>query len=305
MKLRNIKNFRDFLLTVDKVFYQLWMKHRATFVMKKDWDNLIILDGCRYDMFKKINSIPGRLEFIYSRGSSTGHFLIENFKGKSLLDTVYITANPMVNYFVEDCFYEITPVWKDGWHESYNTVMPQTMVDYALKANKRVPDKRLIIHFMQPHYPFIDEETRRIVGEHDGILSRGLFFGKETKHRQKVWTLLQTGRTNRKTVWEAYEKNLAIVLEHVKKLLAELKGKTVISSDHANLFGEWLFPIPLKEYGHPGGIYKKSLIKVPWLIIEAQERKIIKKDAFPKPKPTPKRTEDKVIKERLKDLGYL
>lgn len=59
MRLKNIKNFRDILLTANKVFYQLMMKNRTTFIMEKDWDNLIILDGCRYDAFKKINSIPG------------------------------------------------------------------------------------------------------------------------------------------------------------------------------------------------------------------------------------------------------
>ncbi|UCC38808.1 MAG: hypothetical protein JSV96_13435 [Candidatus Aminicenantes bacterium] len=305
MKLKNIKNFRDILLIFDKAFYQLLMRSRTTFIMEKDWDNLIILDGCRYDMFKKNNSIPGKLEYIYSRGSSTGHFLAENFSAKYFPDTVYITANPLVNYYVEDSFYEVVPVWKDGWYEPYNTVLPGTMVDYAIRGNKEFPDKRLIIHFMQPHFPFIDKQMRRIIGEHEGILSRNLLYGKETKHTQKVWTLLQAGRIKRNTVWDAYNKNLIIVLEQVKNLLLELKGKTIISSDHANLFGEWLFPIPLKEYGHPGGLYKKDLIKVPWLIIEAVERKVIRKEGGIKKKSTAEKTEDEAIKEKLKALGYL
>lgn len=31
-------------------------------VMNQDWDNLIILDGCRYDLFEEINTISGDLE---------------------------------------------------------------------------------------------------------------------------------------------------------------------------------------------------------------------------------------------------
>ena len=30
-------------------------------------------------------------------------------------------------------------------------------MEFALDAEKRYPDKRLIIHFMQPHYPFIKD----------------------------------------------------------------------------------------------------------------------------------------------------
>ena len=48
--------------------------------MKEDWDNLIVLDACRYDMFKEINTIKGNLERGISRGSATSQFLIENFE---------------------------------------------------------------------------------------------------------------------------------------------------------------------------------------------------------------------------------
>ena len=36
--------------------------------MKEDWDNLVILDACRYDMFKKLNTINGKLEYKISIG---------------------------------------------------------------------------------------------------------------------------------------------------------------------------------------------------------------------------------------------
>jgi len=40
-------------------------------------------------------------------------------------------------------------------------------------------------------------------------------------------------------------------------------GKSVITSDHMNLLGERLFPVPTKGYVHPIGLHKPELLKVP------------------------------------------
>jgi hypothetical protein len=45
--------------------------------MQEDWDNLIILDACRYGAFERNNTIPGALEYRFSRGSMTGEFFEE------------------------------------------------------------------------------------------------------------------------------------------------------------------------------------------------------------------------------------
>lgn len=63
-------------------------------ILAEDWDNLLILDACRYDMFKSYAELPGRLEHRISKGSATYEFLSGNFKERSALDTVYATANP-------------------------------------------------------------------------------------------------------------------------------------------------------------------------------------------------------------------
>ncbi|WP_049909168.1 hypothetical protein [Haloarcula japonica] len=61
--------------------------------LKEDWDNLIILDACRYDYFKRCTDFSGHLEYRHSLGSATRQFVRENFKNKTLHDTVYIGAN--------------------------------------------------------------------------------------------------------------------------------------------------------------------------------------------------------------------
>ena len=249
--------------------------------MEEDWDNLIILDACRFDVFKELNNISGKLEYRISRGSHTHEFLMENFHNKIFNDTIYITATPQVNYHVSNSFYKIIPVWENDWNEKFETVLPENIVQHSIKTEKKYPNKRLIIHFIQPHYPFIGKIGRKKIGRHTGIAG-GKNALQITKKRwkngapkQHIWRLAYEGKVDIGTIWEAYKENLEIVLDHVKKLIPHLKGKTIITADHGNLFGERVPPLFIKKYGHPEGFYFEALVKVPWLIIENKNRKKI------------------------------
>jgi len=299
---RNL-SYQKAALYIDKLWYRLVNQHRTQRLLDKDWDNLIILDACRYDMFSQVNNMEGELTALYSKGSSTAQFLVENFLDKKCHDTVYVTGNPLVSYYLHHEFFKVISVWENGWHEKFGTVLPDTMVDYSKRAHQTYPHKRLILHFMQPHYPFIDHKTREIIGVHDGIYSRDLMLGKEVRHTQTVWHLYKKGKLNKRTVWWAYCVNLRIVLESVRQLLKDLQGKTVITSDHGNLFAEWLWPLPLKEYGHFGGLYKKSIIKVPWFVIQNGERKRIWADEPDKDQKNELNLEE--YRNKLKALGYV
>lgn len=118
-------------LIVKRLFYKVLMRNKGVQIMQEDWDNLVILDACRYDMFEKLNNIEGKLEHRVSRGSSTTEFMLRNFQGNAFKDTVYVTANPLVNYDVPKSFLKIVPVWKYGWDEGLGTVLPETMLEYA------------------------------------------------------------------------------------------------------------------------------------------------------------------------------
>lgn len=193
-------------------------------------------------------------------------------------------------------------VWRDGWYEPFGTVLPETMAAHARTAAADYPHKRLIVHFMQPHFPFIGEESRELIGEHEGILSRNYFLGGRTEHTQDVWKLFEMGKLDRRRVWTAYEENLAIVMRQVEALLPDLPGKTVVTSDHGNLFGQRLFPLPLKMYGHPAHLYHLDLIKVPWLVVEGGDRKALREEA------RAEKTDDAAADEyadKLKSLGYM
>ena len=81
--------------------------------MDADWDVLLILDACRFDLFSDVIDIPGDLRRVHSLGSSTEEFLRANFANETLHDTVYVTANPQERmHLPENVFHETVRVWE-------------------------------------------------------------------------------------------------------------------------------------------------------------------------------------------------
>ncbi|WP_147376629.1 hypothetical protein [Halopiger aswanensis] len=260
--------------------------------MEKDWDNLIILDACRYDLFKQVNTIEGELRSVISSDSSTSGFLQYNFSDNEFPDTVYISANPQVQrHEVGEQFHDCIRLWEGSWDNELHTVLPDDVTERALRAHKQYPQKRLIIHYVQPHYPFIGETGQQI--EHGTLTGDGVI--KNEREVESVWDQLEKGIVEQETVWKAYRENLELVIPEVKKLLNGMNGKSVITSDHGNTFGR--FGI----YGHPGGTFLKSLVTVPWLEKEKEPRREIETGEI---RPNDNGIESDVS-DRLADLGYV
>jgi hypothetical protein len=139
----------------------------GTDIMDEDWDNLIILDGCRYDVFEQHNTINGKLSKRKSHGSSTPEFLNGNFDNRTFHDVVYVTANPQVNIRLDQPFHAVVNVWENSWDHHYNTVLPKPMMEATKQAYHGYPNKRIIAHFLQPHYPFIAPKGQKLA-DHAG-----------------------------------------------------------------------------------------------------------------------------------------
>jgi hypothetical protein len=263
--------------------------------MDQDWDNLVILDACRYDLFEIVNTLSGELQCVISRGSNTTEFLTKNFGNRAFPDTVYVTANPNVQYNSIDSRFHLTErLWQKYWDEELRTVPPEAVVDAARTSHENYPNKRLIVHFIQPHYPFIGDIGRNIQhGTFVGVNEEGNQLSE--RDHPAVWRRLERGSIDADLVWEAYRENLELTLPHIDKLLADLNGKTIVTSDHGNAFGEFGL------YGHPGGKYVNSLVKVPWLVVEGDKRKTISADGFCE---VPNIDEGD-LDDKLADLGYI
>ncbi|NJE00444.1 hypothetical protein [Thermococcus sp. JdF3] len=246
-------------------------------VMSEYWNHLIILDACRFDIFKEEIKktrlyTQGKLEYRISKGSMTAEFLLNNFGEGKFKNIVYITANPFVDMLLKGKFYKIIPVWKDGWDDNLNTVHPRTVYEYTKLALKEYPTKRFIIHFMQPHFPYLTLRLPEETGfsKHREAVLNGVMQWRD----RTVWDLVAEGRLPIDIVEHAYRENLRIALKYVEKLVKILDGKIVITSDHGEAFGERLHRIiPINVYGHPKGIRINPLVKVPWLIIERPKKR--------------------------------
>lgn len=217
-------------------------------VMDREWDNLIVLDACRYDTFSEVNPLDGELEKIQSVGTSTPQWLKRNFTDQ-YDDVVYISANPYVSkiatdgYFdAEDHFHHVEHVWDTGWSEEGNTVPPENLNDAVREMLDDYPDKRFIIHYMQPHEPFLGDTRVNVEGE------------DWTARRWKQW--------HHPDIEQAYRENLELVLAAVDDIVDELDGRTVITSDHGEVLdGKYSL------INHPKDVFIPDLQDVPWFVV--------------------------------------
>lgn len=258
-------------------------------IFAADWDNLIILDSCRYDVFANLYTLPGTLMKRESRGTGTREFLHGNFRDRDLHDTVYITANPQLYYHgdkINTQLHKIFNIWQDaGWDDNAGTVRPEKLTEYAQEYAAQYDDKRLIIHYLQPHRPFLGPTAE----DHPDL---GSLFGAEDTAKPTV---------SREVYWQAYEENLELTLPSVRELMESLDGKTVVTSDHGQVIGERLFPLPIRDYGHWSGNYIDELVSVPWLEYESGHRRRIVSE---NPETDANDVDDEIVASRLRQLGY-
>jgi len=256
----------------------------GTLVVNEDWDNLIILDACRFDIFQKQSRFRNkRLEKKISRGSWSHEFIKSNFVGKTMHDTVYVTSNGWSRRIPEGTFHQIIPLYDQAEARS-----PETVTQAALEANNKYPNKRLIIHYMQPHAPHLTE-----LGQQYG-------WG--------IWSAALEGKITHSELVDSYTQTLNIVESHCETLLNELVGKTVITSDHGENLGERgfsdgtgasRFGFNQQLYGH--GFQTPECRFVPWCIIDGSTRK---NTSHSEPVTQREIDEQKRI-NNLRDLGYL
>ncbi|WP_139210777.1 sulfatase-like hydrolase/transferase [Natrinema salaciae] len=285
-------------LEINRQFHRLFStNNESSNVFAEDWDNLIILDGCRYDVLSETDFVKKADDFTsrISSGSNSVEFLESNVNGNYLDDVVWVSANPYVSDHRESIF-KVIDAWDEGWNDKCRTVLPETMVEYAKESAVEFPDKRLVVHFMQPHYPFIGP-TAQELPQHRTFTGEG----QTNDDPKDIWKHLQNGAVDRSLVWKAYTESLQKTLPYVDDLVEELRGRTVITADHGNAFGERGSPIPISIYGHPPGLRNNALVRVPWVVFSSKDRKNIVPDVIESN--SSEISSD--IKDRLRDLGYV
>lgn len=259
-------------------------------ILDEDWDNLILLDSCRFDYLQEYSdSLPGPVSKRISPGSQTSEFIRATFANRHETDLVYVTAVPwwarLADEINSTVHYFVNLENEDIQDPELGVELPDVTANRALEIAEKYPDKRLLIHFNQPHYPYIGELGRRVF---------------PTTTRTRVLEDVFRANATREQVQAAYRENLEAVLPEVNRLVDELVGKTVITADHGEMLGERGWPIPIRDYGHTDGIYTEKLEEVPWVECPYETRKeIIDSDSVNHSVDT------KTAEDRLKQLGYM
>ncbi|MDZ7730950.1 MAG: hypothetical protein U5K37_08625 [Natrialbaceae archaeon] len=222
--------------------------HSATNIYQREWDVLILLDCARVDM---LESLTDEFPFIHpvgthhTPGTDSAEWMETTFVSKyedDIKNTVYITANPnSENHLSENIFERLEEVWRYSWDDDHGTVLPRSVTDQAITISRDFNPEKMIIHYMQPHPPFIPRP------EIDA--ARNTASNKETAG-MNLKSLHQEAGYSLDELWEAHMENLNYVLKDIQDvLLTNLNAdKVVISADHGQAFGEQ------NVFGHPRSI---------------------------------------------------
>jgi hypothetical protein len=271
---------------------RLYDDSSAIKVSEESWDTLVVLDACRADLFEEVSDLDefDHYEVKKSLGSGTPEWTRKNFNGQAQTDTIYITGNPVVSRWVGTAFAEFVEVWRDHFDPELGTVPAEAVTKAAVRVREEHPNKRLIVHYLQPHYPFINDPELRFTtfeGTDEFDVS-GVQSGASD-----IWEAVGLGLVKPEEARAGYRRNLQYVLDAIDPLLESSPGKVVITSDHGNAIGERARPIPMKLYGHPTRIHHPVLRDVPWAKIRAEGDRKQHEDL------------DEGVEDKLRQLGYV
>ena len=278
-------------------------------LLEENWDFLIILDACRYDYFKETygNYLDGDVKKAVSPAIHTMDWLDKVFPD-FYEDIVYVSANPYINSKIEVTdssgnkfdakkhFFKIIDVWKGGWNNQLGSVLPSEINEATLKAKVDYKNKRFILHYIQPHAPYISENYAPYIPAMKSIeetWAMERIHSRKTKNTnvnirtlcreviqksfglEVAWMIgrllklpidSQVGAIGYKEGIEglrnAYRENLEFVLEVVSEVVKNVSGTILITADHGEYLGE------NGRYGHGSWPRRPPNTEVPWLIVE-------------------------------------
>jgi hypothetical protein len=216
-------------------------------VLEDSWDVLVVLDACRYDSLRERNPFDAPCQRRRTQAPNTAPWFLRNFVEvpvEATSDVVYVTANPKTSETLDtdSRFHLFERVFEHHWDTQADSVLPEELTDIALKRASEYPEKRLVVHYLQPHGPFVGAERPNLH-----------LHGYEE---------LRRGEVSLEEVLAAYHTCLSKLLTEVERLVDGVSGDVVVTADHGESFGE------AGVYAHPPWAYSDVLIGVPWIEVE-------------------------------------
>lgn len=154
---------------------------------------------------------------------------------------------------------------------------------------------------MQPHDPPLGataDEVRKNISLGGTSGSEEKSYSSNEDEQIRIMAAVAEGKVDSRVARQAYRETIEIVLDEVELLLRELDGRTVVSSDHGEMFGEY-YPLLGELYEHYRHPRTPELCEVPWLVVDGERREITNE---PPDKSDSKN--DVNVEDQLAALGY-
>jgi hypothetical protein len=135
--------------------------------IEQDEFAIVVLDACRYDMFLEAYDqyVSGDPSPAWSAAGWTGKYVERTWRGQ--YDLTYLGAATHVSdhsfelrnreYRPSEHINRIVKLWNTDWNPVYGTVHPEEVTNAALAEASRDVPTRVVVHYMQPHAPYIGD----------------------------------------------------------------------------------------------------------------------------------------------------
>jgi len=265
---------------------------RGTNIYERDWDVLVLLDCARVDMMAAVadefpflspvgtHSTPGTNSSEWMRVTFVEEYADEMSR------TAHLTANPnSADTLDSEQFSYLDEIWQYGWDSETGTVPARTVTDRAITVGREQQPDRMIVHYMQPHPPFVPRPD---------IDSVEVALPGDEGQGMNVAELHEKGGYSIDELWEAHLANLRYVLQDIDLLRSNIDAdRLVVSADHGQALGE------NGVLGHPCGSTVDAVRDVPWCVIKCQDSGEYQPDKHHR---TGRQSVS--VEEKLKNLGY-
>lgn len=282
----------------------------GTNVFEREWDVLVLLDSCRVDAMRAVSDEYEFVEpvgSIWSVGSTSHEWVAKTFTrahAEEISRTAYVTANGYLYRTATGGAYPPSggtapfcrprwdvvdledlclddQVWEYGRDGEFPIVPPTVVTDRAIATARASGCERLVVHYMQPHGPYIAEA----------------FDGRELRpsaaDHLEHFRVMGRGESGRERAWEGFLENLRFVLDEVELLRSNVDADRVaITADHGHMLGE------LGQWTHPDGCPLPVVKKVPWVVTDAT-------DTGSYAPRTDREEIEASVEDYLRDLGYV
>lgn len=266
-------------------------------IYERDWDALVILDACRADTFfdlvdEELDHPLHEQETVRSLACATDPWMKRTFTSEwtsTMQRSAYIVGNPYsIPNLDESLFGYFDEVHQYAWDDNVGTTPAHPVTERAVDVGRNEDWDRMIVHYMQPHFPSIPDHLGY------GLSQSNFYHPEGGVEWDSVWDALKNGEISTERVQKSYRANLRYVLNELSILLENLSAESVvITSDHGNAFGEW------GQYGHPASIYCPVNRLVPWVETTATDTG----ELMPTLSRQRRGTDD--LNEKLAALGYM